>query len=297
VVVEPGSHRVFAAHGDRVSVVDGQDGAVLGAVMGLPGGTHGIAFSPATGQGFTDEGESASAAAFDLKTLKPVGHIKAQDDADGIAMDPKTGHIFVVDSDPGKLTVIDPKTNTVVDTIDAGGKLEYAAADGAGMVYANGEAKREILKIDATTNKIVARFPIPKCESPHGLAVDAASQRLFASCENGLLEVVDAASGRVIKDLPIGLGSDTVAFDPVRKRVFSSNGIDGTVTVIQESGPEAFTVAATIKTAVTGKTMAVDPQTGRLFIAAGDALAAKDARGRSKTAPGSMKLLFLDPVS
>src|SRR4051794_20497397 len=37
------SHRVYVAHGDRVTVVDGQEGTVLGQIEGFPGGTHGVA--------------------------------------------------------------------------------------------------------------------------------------------------------------------------------------------------------------------------------------------------------------
>jgi hypothetical protein len=70
VFFDPGSHRVFVAHGDRVSVVDGRDGTVLGQVAGIPGGTPGIAISSATGTGYTDDGKAGVAVAFDLETLK-----------------------------------------------------------------------------------------------------------------------------------------------------------------------------------------------------------------------------------
>ena len=57
VVYDAPSHRVYVAHGDRVTVVDGQDGRLIGEVLGMPGGTHGIGVSVATGEGFTDDGE------------------------------------------------------------------------------------------------------------------------------------------------------------------------------------------------------------------------------------------------
>src|SRR6516165_4441723 len=45
------SRRVYIAHGDRVTVVDGQSGAVVGIIEGMPGGTHDIAISHDSGQG------------------------------------------------------------------------------------------------------------------------------------------------------------------------------------------------------------------------------------------------------
>src|SRR5262249_53148844 len=120
------SHRLYVAHGDRVTVLDSISGSILGNVVGMPGGTHGIGIVAAAGKGYTDDGEAGQAIAFDLKTFKTIKRIKAEDDADGIAFDPVSGHIFTVNGESNDLTVIDPKTDTVVATVQAGGKLEYA---------------------------------------------------------------------------------------------------------------------------------------------------------------------------
>src|SRR5437868_3755044 len=124
VVFDPASHRVYVAHGDRVTVVDGRDGRMLGQVEGFTGGTHGIAIATARARGYTDDGRAGEAASFDLKTLKPQKRIQAGADADAIAFDRVSGHIFVINGDPGTVTVIDPKTDRVVATVETGGKLE-----------------------------------------------------------------------------------------------------------------------------------------------------------------------------
>src|ERR1017187_9696264 len=92
VVYDPASHSVYVAHGDRVTVVDGQSGAVVGQVQGMPGGTHGVAISHAAGLGYTDDGEAGQAVAFSLRTLKVIKRLKAEDDADAIIVDPTSGH-------------------------------------------------------------------------------------------------------------------------------------------------------------------------------------------------------------
>ncbi|MGC1778961.1 MAG: hypothetical protein WBB34_13510 [Xanthobacteraceae bacterium] len=119
VVFDTESRRVYVAHGDRVTVADGSSGAIIGAVEGMPGGTHGIAVSHATGEGYTDDGKAGVAAAFDLKTLKVVKRIKTEIDADGIVFDPASGHVFVIDGDSGKVTIIDPKIDAVVLSVVA----------------------------------------------------------------------------------------------------------------------------------------------------------------------------------
>jgi DNA-binding beta-propeller fold protein YncE len=301
IVFDSSSHRVYVSHGDRVTVVDGRDGTILGNVVGVPGGTHGIGISTATGKGYTDDGQAGVAVSFDLKTFRTIKQIKAEDDADGIAFDPISGHVFVVDGEPGHLTVIDPKTDSSIATIDAGGKLEYAVTGNNGKLYANGEAKKEIVRVDTATNKVDAHWPIPGCTSPHGLAIDLVSHRLFASCLNAVLTVINADTGAVVATLPIGQGTDGVAFDPKRKLIFSSNN-DGTLSVIREKDPQTFVSLGNVNTAVTGKNMGIDPDTGRLFIAVADvdpnaaATSGPGGRaGRPRPLPGTLKLLFLDP--
>ena len=201
--------------------------------------------------------------------------LKANADADAVTIDPTSGNVFVVDGDPGTLTVIDPKTDRVVATVQVGSKLEYAVAGDNGKVYVNGEEKKVIFRVDTATNHVDASWPIPQCESPHGLAIDTAAHRLFTSCTNRRLVIVDADTGAIVASLPIGPGTDAAAFDPAHKLVFSSNGLDGTLSVIREVDANTFVPAGTVRTVLSARTMSVDPQTGRLYLAA----AAPDASG------------------
>ena len=297
---DAGSNRVYIAHGDRVTVVDGKAGTVVGNVEGYTGGTHGVAVAPALNIGYSDDGQAGMAVAFDLQTLKLGKQVKADADADAISFDPVSGHVFVVDGDPGKVTVIDPKTNTSVATIDGGGKLETGDVDGKGNLYVNGEANNEIVRIDTKSNEVTAHWPVAGCASPHGIAIDAAARRVFTTCENNLLFVIDADSGKVVASLPIGTRTDGAAFDPVRKRVFSSNG-DGTLTVIAEKNANSFETLGTVTTEPGARTMTIDPKSGKLFLVSAEikinaAAAPTDFRNRFKITPGSTRLLIYDPA-
>jgi DNA-binding beta-propeller fold protein YncE len=305
VIYDSPSHRVYVSHGDRVTVVDGKSGRIIGEIEGMPGGTHGIAISHEAGLGYTDDGEAGEAVAFSLKTLKVVKRLKAADDADAVTIDPTSGHVFVVDGDPGLLTVIDAAKDRVVATVQVGSKLEAPVAGHNGKLYVNGVEKREIFRIDTASNRVDATWPIPQCMAPHGLAMDTRTHRIFSSCENAQLVVVNADTGATVATLPIGQGTDTAAFDPTRRLVFSSNGRDGTLSVIREVDANTFVPAATIRTALSARTMNVDPVSGRLFFAAAatnaKAMAAFQAarqagrHGPSPFVPGSLKLLFFDP--
>jgi YVTN family beta-propeller protein len=300
LVFDGAGKRVYIAHGDHVSVVDETKDRLIGQIGPFPGGTHGVAISSATQQGYTDDGKAGTAIAFDLKSLKSLKRIKAAPDSDAIIYEPMTRHVYVINGDSGSITVIDPKSNTAISTINVGAGLEPGVADGKGKLYINGVEKHEIVEIDAKTNRIIAHWAMPACRKPHGLAIDLNARRLFATCANNTLVVVDADSGANIATVPIGSFSDGAAFDPKRKMIFSSNG-DGTLSVIQEKSPQTFTLVETIKTVPGAKAMTIDPETGRLFLAAADIAnveppASSGSRPRVTFVPGSLKLLYLDPT-
>src|SRR5471032_199573 len=78
LVYDSDSGRLYVSHGDRLTVLDGASGMILGNVEGMPGGTHGIGIVTAAGKGYTDDGMAGEAVAFDLKTFKTGARIKAE---------------------------------------------------------------------------------------------------------------------------------------------------------------------------------------------------------------------------
>lgn len=295
------SHRVYVAHGDRVSVVDGRSGKIIGNIESMPGGTHGIAISHATGRGFTDDGRAGEAVVFDVKTLKVLKRIKAEEDADGIVFDPSSGHVFVIDGDSGKLTVIDPRTERAIATIDAGGGLEFGVSGDNGKLYVNGAEKHEIVRINTATNTVDAHWPMPGCVRPHGLAIDVVHHRLFSSCSNKVMKIMNADNGTIVATEPIGEGTDFAVFDPKSERAYSSNR-DGTISVILEKSPDKYVSLPAIPTEYGARTMAIDPQSGRIYVVTADikvnwAAAPTDYRHRYSVKQGSVRLLFLDRKS
>ncbi len=302
LTLDTSANRLYLAHGDRVDVVDKQSGVILGRVDPIPGGAHGIAIAPSLGKGYTDDGKLGQVIVFDLKSLKVINRIPGKPDADGMLLDPASGHVFIVNGDSESVTVVDPHVDQVIATIQIGGGLEFAVADDHGKIYVNGAERRELVRIDSKSNAVDARWPIPDCEKPHGLAIDVHAHRLFVSCINQLMTVVNSESGSVVSKIQIGRGTDAAAFDPQRQLIFSSNGLDGTVSVIRQDSPDEYSHLGEIKTAVTGRTMTIDPESGRLYVAAAAANEIPATPGgssiggvRPKPLPGSLKIYFIDP--
>lgn len=290
--------RVYVAHGDGATVVDGRDGTVVGRLTGLAA-AHGVAIDPKSGRGYAGTGHG-DILVFDPKTLKPLKTLPGQADDDGVVADPASGHVFVLNGDSGSVTVIDSADDTGLGFLKLGGKLEFGAVDGQGKLYVNLAEAREIVRVDIARQAVDARWAVPGCVSPHGMAMDTQAGRIFTSCVDGRLIVVDSKSGEIVATLPIGKGSDAVAFDPARKLVLSSNG-EGTLSVIHEDAGGRFTKLADMPTAPGARTLALDPASGRVFLVTADVDKVGPPRQpgyapRYSFKPGTVKLLMLDPV-
>jgi DNA-binding beta-propeller fold protein YncE len=299
IYVDAAAKRVFVAHGTEITVVDGDSGALLGRVPGFSG-VHGLVAIPELGRGYAVSRGAHTVNSFDLKSLQIVKSIPVSSHADSMAFDSITKRILVTDGEASIATIVDLGTDSAVSTVQLGGVAEQAIADGQGRVFINVADQREIVRLDMRTAKIGARWQIPSCNSPHGISMDYKSKRLFVSCENSLLLVVSSSTGRVLSSIPIGKGTDGCAFDEKRRRVFSSNGWDGTLSVISEDSQGRYRFLTDVPTAKFGRTMALNQDTGRIYIAAAD-LERMDPNAPNQWAqyvmkPGSVRLLFLDPV-
>jgi len=194
--------------------------------------------------------------------------------------------------------VIDPKTDAVVATTDGGGALEFGDTGNNGKFYVDGTEKNEIVRVDTATNTADAHWPMPTCLKPHGLAIDREHHRLFASCSNKVMVVMNADTGVVMATLPIGEGTDFASFDPQSGLAYSSNR-DGTLSVVAETSPDKFQPLPPILTQIGARTMAIDPESGRIYLVTADmtaneSAAPADSRHRYSVKSGSVRLLFLD---
>jgi YVTN family beta-propeller protein len=267
----------------------------VGRIGGLDG-AHGVAIVPG-GLGYVASGKAGTVVAFDLAKLRAVKTIAAGPGPDALAYDPSSRHLFVMNGEAGKITVIDPQSNDAVASIATGGELEFAAADGQGNLFVNQVDSGSLLRIDTAKNTVSARWKLPDCTAPHGLALDQWNHRVFVSCENETLLVVNGISGRVLTRVAIGRGSDAVAYDQDQHLVFSSNG-DGTLSALSAVSLLAL---QPVITAPGARTMALDPVSGRVFLVTADVSGAaadpKAAWPRWNFVPGTLKVLVFSPSS
>lgn len=295
---DPATKHLFISRSSHVMVVDPQTATVVGDIPNTPG-VHGIAIADDLGKGFTSNGMDGSVTVFDLATLKPLATVQTgAKNPDGIIYDPVSKRVFTFNGGSSDATAIDARTNAVVATIPLGGRPEFPAVDGRGMVFDNLESTSEIVEIDAKAGTVVKRFALgADCQSPSGLSMDQQHRRLFPACQ-GKLGVVDADSGKVITTLPTGAGTDATRFDPNKQLAFASNGRDATLTVVHEDDPDHYTVVQNAATVAGARTMEIDPSSGVAYLVTAKMIANPNPTGprdRFKMVPGTFQLLTMQP--
>jgi YVTN family beta-propeller protein len=108
-----------------------------------------------------------------------------------------------------------------------------------------------------------------ECDRPRALAIDTSHERLFAACSNFKMVAVDAQSGHIVAALPIGPGPDAIGYDPNRGLIFTANGAgDGSLTIIRQDVTDTYSVVQTLPTRQNARTLAIDPSTGEVYLAA-----------------------------
>lgn len=265
LAVDEVTGRIFLSHGDEVNVVDEHSGKLLGTVTDTKG-VHGIAIAPDVKKGFISCKDDSSVVVFDLGNYRVLARVKVNGASpDAIIYDTFSHCVVDFNGHSSNATVIDAKTNKVVTNITLAGNPELAVSDGQGHVYVNLEDESMVCAINASTWKVEHTWSLAPGEGPSGLAMDVMTHRLFSNCDNKLMVVMDAQTGKVITTLPIGDHVDGAAFDPGTKRAFAPNG-EGTLTVVQEDSADKYHVLTTLPTQKGARTIAIDTRTHHLFL-------------------------------
>jgi len=261
------TNQVYVANSSSgtVSVIDGATNTVTATIPvgGLP---QGIGVNSATNTIYVAifAGLSSTVAVIDGATNTVTTDISVPG-ATYIAVNSKTNHVFVSDSD-NTVRVINGETNAVVATIDFDNGVESIAVDQQrNLIYvAEVGAPPSIGVIDGMINRLSNTFSLPGAQFIPGLAVDPSLNQLYAADSLAAqLYVIDASDGAVLTTLSIrssnlkyvtvGTGHKVWATDPNGNQVFRIDGLTRSLvaTYRVDKGPWG---------------MAVNPSNGNIYV-------------------------------
>ena len=289
--VSPTDHRLYVAHGDRVTAFDLRTGNTTDSIAAGQR-VHAALAIPGTHDVLSTNGETNTALLFDGRTGRVRATIPTGTKPDAAAYDPATRTVWIMNPGSGDITVVDPASAKVLATVPVGGSLEMGEADGHGRMYVNVEDKNQLVVLDTRRRKVIARHALEGCEGPTGIAYDANHREIISACGENAFAIVSAPDGRQIARLPIGKGADGAVVDPRRHVALIPAGRDGNVTIISLGAKPA--VIGYVSTAVSARTIALDTSTGRAYLPSAK-LAAAIGDERPKAIPGSVRVLVIAP--
>jgi DNA-binding beta-propeller fold protein YncE len=192
------------------------------------------------------------------------GHIRK------VLVDEAGNRIFVTGpAREGKVWIVNAQSGQISHTLDNVGQSTTGAAyDPVNKrLYVGNAGVNQIVVIDPESGQVVDRLDAGDT-SKHffiNLAVDPQGMRLFATdSEAGDMAVFDLVTRRIVKRVPIGLGTLDVVYNPTRQEVYvTSRGVSreqpqgtGKLTVIDA---RSFEVKRSLDLPVHPNSMAVSP--------------------------------------
>lgn len=286
--------RLYVSHGNQTEVLDLKSHAKIGVITPTPG-IHGIAVVPGTSIGYTTNGRPNTATMFDTKTLKATKEIPTGTKPDAIMYDAFSKRVFIFNNEGGTATVLDAATGTVAGTVDLGGAPEAAVSDDRGTIFVNLEDKNQVAVFDAKTLAVKHHWSLGTGEEPTGLAFDKVHHRLFSTCHNKEMVVLDSQTGKMLATVPIGSGVDGAVFDTSTGSAISSNG-EGSLTVVKETKPGTFEAVQTVQTQRGARTITIDPVSHHIFVTTAEygpapAPTTENPKPRPSVVPGTFMVL------
>lgn len=289
--VDSEAKRLFVAREFGVMAVDLDSGVVTSPLIEA-NDVSAVLILPGTGSMLSTVYGEDKAVIFDRATGARQGEIATGKSPDAAAFDRSSGLVFIMNAKSNDVTVIDPSASKAVATIAMGGKPEAAVADGKGRMFVNIEDSAEIAVIDVKRRVVSSRYKLPGCEEPTGIALDPESGTLISACHNRTAKLIDAATGTDRGSVKVGENSDGAIFDAQRRLAYIPSK-DGTLTIFGLDPAGKPHDPRTVKTAPGARTAALDPATGRIYLAAAQAERAAD--GEERQLPGTFRVLVVAP--
>jgi len=183
---------VFSHAAPHVTVIDAQDGSVLGTID--LGGAPEQAATDGSGHVYVDVADKANVAVIDAKTMAVTGHYDLGDKGSGLAG-----------------LALDVKNH-----------LLFVACRNSGSPEQGGALKPMMVILDANDGKIITTLPL--AGSSDGAVFNPATMEAFSSHGNGTMTIVkenSPTSFEVEQTLQTMTGAKTLTLDPKTNRILT----------------------------------------------------------------------------
>ncbi len=234
------SDRLYVAHtaNDAVDVIDLAGDRYVESIAGFKG-VAGALVSEARGLVFTADRGANTVSVFAPHAERDAFKIDVGIQPNGLAFDAARGTLIAANlGDPAMpashtVSVVDLARRERIADIALPGTTRWALYDPArDAFFVNISAPARIVVIAAgDPTRIATAYEVPAV-GPHGLDLDPVTGRLLCACDSGVLIALDAASGRVVGEVPLSGKPDVIFLQPQTRRLYVAVGNPGVIDVI-----------------------------------------------------------------
>jgi DNA-binding beta-propeller fold protein YncE len=262
--------RLYVAHtgNDALDVIDCAQDRYVESVPGLAA-VAGALVSEARGLVFTSNRGENTVSMFAPGAEHGAVKVAVGVKPNGLAFDPVRG--ILIAANVGDPSIPDSHTVSVVDIgrrervaeIKVPGRTRWAIYDASlEMFFVNIMSPARIVAIDARDPRKVSREYAVPAAGPHGLDLDPVRGRLLCACDAGTLVAAEAASGRVVAEVPLSGVPDVVFLNHQSRRLYVAVGDPGVIDVIDIDAMRRSEVAPTERGA---HTFALDRKRSKIY--------------------------------
>ena len=268
--IHPPTNRIYVAHtsNDSIDVIDCAQDLYIESVPGLAA-VAGALVSEARGLVFTTNRGENTVSVFAPRAERNAFKISVGVKPNGLAFDSARGTLIVANvGDPSipdshSVSVVDLGRRERIAEIKVPGRTRWAIYDAAlEMFFVNIAFPARIVVIDARDpTRISKEYDVPAA-GPHGLELDSVKGRLLCACDAGVLLAIDAASGRVLGDIPLSGAPDVTLLHPQSGHLYVAIGDPGVVDVIDIG---TMRCAEVVPTEAGAHTLALDRKRSKVY--------------------------------
>lgn len=281
IFIDSARRRVFVAGSSGVTVLDADSGASIGVVGDLKNASDVLLLPDKDGaaslkKGFASD-EEGHVFLFSPDDLRVNDRINLMTPGPATLCYDKDANTVEAVSRAGSLTSFDADTGKVLHA----GRL----ATGSGQIACGTIDHVYVADPDANVVHVLNHrmienegdLPMKSGEKPSGLALDTKGRRLFVTCENGTIEIVDTDAGYIFTELRGGTGNgrSTFAWLPQgpgqwKAAAFTAQA-DGTLSAARMNAFINYTLGSQSHLSLAFRGIAWDEKTRHLYLTAMDA--------------------------
>ena len=267
LTIDPGDHYLISAHlaAGQTYVIDLRTNQVVATVTDTPG-AEGVEYVPESKKFYTSNAGDNTIGVVDMHQMKVAKKLRTERKPDGSAYAAPFHKLYVSDERGKAEAIVNVTKDEIVKTLHFNSETGMPQYDPvARKVYVNLQDENIFAAIDPSTDEVIGRYPVGRCNGNHGMTLDPEHHRAFLSCEeNNLMAVFDLDKHEPIAYLEMADGPDVIKFDPTLGRIYTACN-SGAISVFHQDDSHHYRKLEGFKVQHAVHSLAVDQETHRVY--------------------------------